>query len=149
MLYVDRSNVRNITERSSVPPMHMDIGALPRRCRPFSFTESGPLRSMTKHSNGVRVLFSPSAHERQSEALGFMDRPFQVPMTRFERRFGRLKGESFDMLWSLRNWAAAPTPRERAGRVAHLRSCRRQRARPHRLLGGDGFYWPPGRAARR
>ena len=43
----------------------MNIGALPRRCRPFSLTESGPLKSRTKHNNGVRVLFSPSAHERQ------------------------------------------------------------------------------------
>ena len=48
--------------------------------------------------NGVRVLFLPSAHERQCEALGFTERPIQVPMTRLERRFSRLEGESFDLL---------------------------------------------------
>ena len=52
----------------------MDIGALPRRCRPFSLTESGPLKSRTKHNNGVRVHFPSSTHEQQYEALGFMDR---------------------------------------------------------------------------
>ena len=64
----------------------MDIGALPRRCHPFSLTESGPLKGRTKHNNGVQVPFSPSAHERQCEALEFMDRPFQVLMTRLERK---------------------------------------------------------------
>ena len=29
----------------------MNIGALPRRCCPFSLTESGPLKSRTKHNN--------------------------------------------------------------------------------------------------
>ena len=82
----------------------MDIGALPRRCCPFSLTESGPLKRRKKHINGVRVLFSPSAHERQLRGLGgFMDRPFQVFMTRLERkkkerRFSRLEGESLDLL---------------------------------------------------
>ena len=51
----------------------MGIGALPRRCGPFSLTESGPLKSRKNQSNRVRVLFSPSAHERQCEALGFMN----------------------------------------------------------------------------
>ena len=78
----------------------MNIGALPRRCRPFSLTESGPLKSRTKHNNGVRVLFSPSARERQCEALGFMDRPFQVLMTRLERKPSRLQGGSSDLLKS-------------------------------------------------
>ena len=48
----------------------------------------------------VRVLLSPSAHERQCEALGFVDRRFQVLMTRLERRFSRLEGESFDLHWT-------------------------------------------------
>ena len=78
----------------------MYIGALPRRCHLFSLTESGPLKSRTKHNNGVRVLFSPSAHERQCEALGFMDRPYQVLVTRLERIFSRLEGESFDLRWN-------------------------------------------------
>ena len=76
----------------------MNIAALPRRCRPFSLTESGPLKIRTKHNNGVRVFFSPSAHERQCEALEFMDRPFQVLMTRLERRISILEGESSDLL---------------------------------------------------
>ena len=79
---------------------NINIGALPRRCRPFSLTESGPLKSRTKHINGVLVRFSSSAHERQCEALGFMDRPFQVLVTRLERRFGSLEGESFDLRWT-------------------------------------------------
>ena len=60
----------------------MNIGALPRRCRPFSLTESGSPKCRTKHNNGVRLPFFSSAHERQCEALGFMDQPFQVHMTR-------------------------------------------------------------------
>ena len=52
----------------------MNIGALLRRCRPFSLTESGPIKNRTKHNNGVRVPFFSSAHERQCEALGLMDR---------------------------------------------------------------------------
>ena len=87
----------------------MNTGALPRRCRPFSLTESGPLKSRTKHNNGVRVLFSPSAHERQCEALGLMDRPFQVLMTQLERRLSRLDGESSDLLQS-RKLEALATP---------------------------------------
>ena len=58
----------------------MDIGALPRRCRPFSLMESGPLKSKTQQLNAS--AHSPFAHERQCEALGFMDQPFQVHMTR-------------------------------------------------------------------
>ena len=60
-----------------------DIGALPRRCRPFSLTEGGSLKSRAKHNNGVRVPFSPAAHERQCEAPGFMDRRC---VGRFERK---------------------------------------------------------------
>ena len=38
----------------------MNIDALPLRCRPFSLTVSGPLKSRTKHNIGVRVpIFSP------------------------------------------------------------------------------------------
>ena len=61
---------------------NMNIGALPRRCRPFNLTESDPLKSKAKHNNGVPVPFFPSAHERQCAPLGFMDQPFQVQMTR-------------------------------------------------------------------
>ena len=79
----------------------MDIGALPRRCRPLGLiTGSGPLKTRTKHNNGVRVLFSFSAHERHCEALGFMDRLFQVLVTRFERKLSRLEDESSDLLKS-------------------------------------------------
>ena len=35
--------------------------------------EGGPLKSRTKHTNGVRVPFFPSAHERQCKAFGFID----------------------------------------------------------------------------
>ena len=52
----------------------MNIGALPRQFHPFSRTESGPLKSRTKHNSRFRVPFSPCAHERQWEALGFMGR---------------------------------------------------------------------------
>ena len=60
----------------------MNIDELPRRCRPFSLTGRGPLKSRTKHNNGMRVPFSLSAHERYCEALGSMDQPSQVHMTR-------------------------------------------------------------------
>ena len=52
----------------------MDIGALPRRCRPFSLTETGPLKSRTKPNSKLRVPFFPSAHERKCEASGLMGR---------------------------------------------------------------------------
>ena len=75
----------------------MNIGALLRQCRPFSLTESGPIKSRTKQNNGVRVPFSSSARERQCEAFGFMDRPFHVLVTRLKRRFSRLEGGSSDL----------------------------------------------------
>ena len=48
----------------------MDIGALPRRFRPFSLTKSMPLKSRTKHNTGVRVPFSTSGHEKPVFVVG-------------------------------------------------------------------------------
>ena len=65
----------------------MNIGALPRRCRPLSLMESGPLKSSTKHNNRARVPFFPCAHERRCEALGFMDRRCVGQVERKSRPF--------------------------------------------------------------
>ena len=35
----------------------LNLGALPPRCRPSSPTESGPIKSRTKHNYGMRVSF--------------------------------------------------------------------------------------------
>ena len=59
-----------------------NIGALPRRCRPFSLKKNVPYKSRTKENTGLRMSISPFAHERQCEALRFRDQPFLVHMTR-------------------------------------------------------------------
>ena len=50
----------------------MDIGALPRRCRPFSIAVSGRLKSRTKRNTGVRAPISPSAHEKPVFVVGYL-----------------------------------------------------------------------------
>ena len=50
----------------------MNIGALPRRCRPFSRTESGPLKSQEQYKTQRRsasALF-PIAHEKPVFVVG-------------------------------------------------------------------------------
>ena len=52
--------------------MCMNIGALPRRCRPFSRTESGPLKSQEQYKTQRRsasALF-PIAHEKPFFVVG-------------------------------------------------------------------------------
>ena len=68
----------------------MNIGVLPRRCRPFSLTESGPLKSRTKHNNGVRVpifsllLTSSNARPWELELELIQSHMTQKPMLRGE-----------------------------------------------------------------
>ena len=50
----------------------INIGALPRRCRPFSLTESGPLKSQEQYKTQRRsasALF-PIAHEKPVFVVG-------------------------------------------------------------------------------
>ena len=50
----------------------MNIGALPRRCRPFSRTESAPLKSQDQYKTqrrGASALF-PIAHEKPVFVVG-------------------------------------------------------------------------------
>ena len=54
----------------------MNIGALPRRCRPFSRTESGPLKSQEQYKTQRRsasALF-PIAHEKTVFVVGSFGR---------------------------------------------------------------------------
>ena len=66
------SEVRLPSLARSSPVKQMDIEALPRRCRPFSRTESGPLKSQEQYKTQRRsasALF-PIAHEKPFFVVG-------------------------------------------------------------------------------
>ena len=67
-----REEWRCVTTATPPPPYPTNIGALPRRCRPFSITERGLLKSQEQyktHRRSASALF-PSAHENTVFVVG-------------------------------------------------------------------------------